>query len=153
MITRISLLSCIAAAAAVAQVQNYVPVTQKMLENPAPDDWLMYSRTYDAQRFSPLKQIDKQNVAKLRMVWTRGLGEVGQTETIPIVHNGVMYLVDPGGVVQASTERPAICCGNTSARCPRTSPLSTHQVAGDLRGHHPLHAARQFCRRPRCPHR
>ncbi len=101
MIIRISLLSCIAAAAGMAQVQNYVPVTQKMLENPAPEDWLMYSRTYDAQRFSPLKQIDKQNVSKLRMVWTRGLGEVGQTETIPIVHNGVMYLVAPGGLVQA----------------------------------------------------
>jgi hypothetical protein len=33
-----------------AQVQHYVPVTQQMLENPSPDDWLMFSRTYDAQR-------------------------------------------------------------------------------------------------------
>jgi len=71
-----------------------------MLENPSPDDWLMFSRTYDAQRFSPLKQITKQNVGQLRMVWTRGIG-AGQTETIPIVHNGVMYVVNPGAVVQA----------------------------------------------------
>ena len=56
----------------------------------------MFSRTYDAQRFSPLKQITKQNVGQLQMAWTRGLG-AGQTETIPIVHNGVMYLVAPGG--------------------------------------------------------
>src|ERR1700687_5866021 len=84
----------------VGQVQRYVPVTQQMLENPSPDDWLMYSRTYDAQRYSPLKQIDKQNVNQLRLAWERGMG-AGQTETIPIVHNGVMYVVNPGAVVQA----------------------------------------------------
>jgi alcohol dehydrogenase (cytochrome c) len=84
----------------IGQVQRYVPVTQQMLENPSPDDWLMFSRTYDAQRFSPLKQINKQNVGQLRMAWTRGMG-AGQTETIPIVHNGVMYVVNPGAVVQA----------------------------------------------------
>src|SRR6266480_3194373 len=78
----------------------FMPVTQQMLENPSPDDWLMFSRTYDAQRFSPLKQINKQNVGQLRMVWTRGIG-AGQTETIPIIHNGVMYVVNPGAVVQA----------------------------------------------------
>ncbi len=36
----------------------------EMLLKPSPDDWLMYSRTYDAQRFSPLKQITKQNVGR-----------------------------------------------------------------------------------------
>src|SRR5579862_9924580 len=85
---------------AVAQVPNYQPVTQEMLLNPSPDDWLMFSRTYDAQRFSPLKQINKQNVSQLRLAWERGMGP-GQTETIPIVHNGVMYVVNPGAVVQA----------------------------------------------------
>ena len=91
---------CLAALPAFAQVQGYIPVTQQMLENPSPNDWLMFSRTYDAQRYSPLKQINKQNVNQLRMVWTRGLGP-GQTEAIPLVHNGVMYLIAPGAVVQA----------------------------------------------------
>jgi alcohol dehydrogenase (cytochrome c) len=81
-------------------VKDYVPVTQEMLLHPSPDDWLMYSRTYDAQRFSPLKQVDRSNVSQLRMAWTRGLGP-GASETIPIVHNGVMYLVEPGATVQA----------------------------------------------------
>jgi alcohol dehydrogenase (cytochrome c) len=85
---------------ATAQVQNFKPVTKEMLENPSPNDWLMFSRTYDAQRFSPLKEITKQNVAKLRMVWTRGLGP-GDTETIPLVHDGVMYTIAPGAIVQA----------------------------------------------------
>ncbi len=87
-------------ASAFAQVKNYKPVTKAELENPNPEDWLMYSRTYDAQRFSPLKQIDKQNVSKLKLAWSRGL-PVGQTETIPLVHNGVLYTVAPGAVVQA----------------------------------------------------
>jgi alcohol dehydrogenase (cytochrome c) len=93
------ILVCIAVSA-FAQVNNYVPVTQQMLENPSPEDWLMFSRTYDAQRFSPLKQINKSNVSQLRMAWVRGMGN-GQTETIPIVHNGVMYAVNPGAIVQA----------------------------------------------------
>ncbi len=82
------------------QVQNFKPVTQEMLLNPAPGDWLMFSRTYDAQRFSPLKSINQQNVAQLRLAWERGLG-AGQTETIPLVHDGVMYVVVPGAIVQA----------------------------------------------------
>src|SRR6476619_358692 len=80
----------------IGQVQRYVPVTQQMLENPSPDDWLMFSRTYDAQRFSPLKQ----NLVQRCMVWTLGIGAV-QTETMPVVHNGVMYVVNPGAVWQA----------------------------------------------------
>jgi alcohol dehydrogenase (cytochrome c) len=85
---------------ALAQFQNYKPVTQEMLVDPSPNDWLMYSRTYDAWRFSPLKQINKKNVSQLRMAWVRGLG-AGTTETIPIVHDGVMYVIAPGGIVDA----------------------------------------------------
>jgi alcohol dehydrogenase (cytochrome c) len=89
-----------AALAASAQVQNFKPVTTEMLVNPSPNDWLMYSRTYDAQRYSPLSQINKQNVGQLRLAWTRGMA-AGQTESIPLVYNGVMYTVIPGAAVQA----------------------------------------------------
>ncbi len=58
-----------------APVDNFIPVTDAMLENPDPADWLMVSRTYDEQRFSPLDQINKNNVAQLRMAWARGLPE------------------------------------------------------------------------------
>jgi alcohol dehydrogenase (cytochrome c) len=78
----------------------FTPVTQKMLEDPSPDDWLMFSRTYDAQRYSPLKQINKQNVGQLRGAWSVELA-AGTTETIPIVHDGVMYVVLPGASVRA----------------------------------------------------
>jgi len=85
---------------AAKEVQNYKPVTQEDLLHPSPDDWLMYSRTYDAFRDSPLKQINKSNVSQLRMAWARDL-EDGFTETIPLVHDGVMYLIAPGGFVDA----------------------------------------------------
>src|SRR5499433_3925027 len=81
-----------------AQVKDFVPVTDQVLLNPSPEDWLMFSRTYDAQRFSPLTQVNKQNVAQLRLAWERGMGG-GQTETIPIVYAGVMYVVTPGAVI------------------------------------------------------
>lgn len=95
-----SILAAAFAAAACAQVQNFKPVTQQMLENPSPNDWLMYSRTYDAQRFSPLTQISTSNVGQLRMAWTVGL-PAGNTTTVPLIYDGVMYVVVPGGAVRA----------------------------------------------------
>src|SRR5438477_4855078 len=80
--------------AVVAQVRNFAPVTQAMLLNPSPDDWLMYSRTYDAQRYSPLNQINKQNVSRLTQVWKNDL-PAGAIEIIPLVHDGVMYVEVP----------------------------------------------------------
>jgi glucose dehydrogenase len=90
----------VVAPALLAQVKNFAPVTSQMLLNPSPDDWLMFSRTYDAQRHSPLNQINKGNVGQLALVWSRGIGP-GMTETIPTVYRGVMYVNVPGGIVQA----------------------------------------------------
>jgi alcohol dehydrogenase (cytochrome c) len=75
----------------------FPPVTREMLLNPSPDDWLMYSRTYDNQRFSPLKQINRQNVRDLRLSWSRGLSP-GIHQNIPLVYRGVMYVANPGGM-------------------------------------------------------
>src|SRR5947207_812313 len=88
------------ATAVVAQRPPFVPVSQEMLLKPSPDDWLMYSRTYDAQRFSPLKQINRQNVGQLKEVFKKELG-TGPHESIPIVYRGVMYLLLPGASIQA----------------------------------------------------
>jgi PQQ-dependent dehydrogenase (methanol/ethanol family) len=98
--SRLLLAAALASGLAAAQVQNFRPVTEAELRNPSPSDWLMFSRTWDAQRFSPLDQINRSNVAQLKMAWVRGLG-AGQTETIPIVRGGVMYVVAPGAIVQA----------------------------------------------------
>ena len=99
-----SLLSFAAFAALIApasaQVKNYTNVTDKMLENPSPDDWLMFSRTYDAQRYSPLSQINRNNVTQLTQAWKVEMPK-GTVESIPLVHNGVMYVVVPGGGILA----------------------------------------------------
>ena len=81
--------------------ENFKPVTKEMLENPAPEDWLMFSRTYDAQRHSPLDQINKKNVSKLQLAWSRGIGTAGEIQSIPLVYNGVMYVLGPDGVILA----------------------------------------------------
>ncbi len=85
---------------AAAQVKNYKPVTDAMLENPSPEDWLMYSRTYDAQRYSPLKDITAQNAGQLALAWTHPL-PAGTMEGIPLIHNGVMYVIAPAGAIDA----------------------------------------------------
>ena len=79
---------------------DFVPVTTPMLENPDPGDWLMLGRTYDQQRFSPLGQIHRGNVAALALAWARGLPD-GTESTIPIVYDGVVYLVVPANAVHA----------------------------------------------------
>ena len=83
-----------------AQQQAFVPVTDAMLLNPPADEWLMFSRTYDAQRHSPLSQITRQNVGQLREVFKKELGN-GAHESIPLVYRGVMYLLLPGATLQA----------------------------------------------------
>jgi alcohol dehydrogenase (cytochrome c) len=86
-------------------VTNVRPVTDAMLRDPDPGDWLMFRRTYDGQSYSPLDQINTSNVKNLQLVWSWGI-EKGASPNVddwvgPIVHDGVMYLSMPGGVVHA----------------------------------------------------
>ena len=83
-----------------AERPPFVPITDKTLLNPAPEDWLMYSRTYDAQRFSPLKQITRQNVAQLKEVFKIEF-PAGQQESIPLEYRGVLYVVVPPNAIRA----------------------------------------------------
>ncbi|HZI79128.1 MAG TPA: PQQ-binding-like beta-propeller repeat protein [Vicinamibacterales bacterium] len=88
-------------AAGAQQTRPYVPVTDEMLWKPNPADWLMWRRTLDSAGYSPLNQIDKRNVAQLKMTWTRGMGPGNVQEATPLVYNGVMYLPNPSDYVQA----------------------------------------------------
>ena len=83
-----------------AVAQDFVPVTDSMLQNPDPADWLMWRRTLNSWGYSPLDQIDRDNVDQLRLVWTRGLSE-GIQEGTPLVYDGVMYFPNPADVVEA----------------------------------------------------
>jgi alcohol dehydrogenase (cytochrome c) len=101
-------LLCIAATSSSAQqpwqgsavINGLTPVTDQMLLNPPANDWLMWRRDYSAWGYSPLDQINKDNVKNLRVAWTWSLTN-GQTEFAPIVHDGVLYAWNPGDKVQA----------------------------------------------------
>ena len=77
-----------------------VPVTDAMLQNPDPADWLMWRRTLDGWGYSPLDQIDKRNVGRLTQVWKHPMGQ-GIQESTPLVYDGVMYVPNRGDYVQA----------------------------------------------------
>ena len=90
----------LAAAAQSDQDAGFVPVTDEMLQDPAPGDWLMWRRTLDGWGYSPLDQIDRGNVGDLRMVWTRALTE-GRQQGTPLAYGGVLYMPNPADVIQA----------------------------------------------------
>src|SRR5205807_3307571 len=98
--TCVAALLCALATPAAAQMSQFQPVTDAVLANPEPGDWLMINRTFDQHRFSPLNQINKSNVGQLRMAWSRGL-PAGSQESTPIVYRGVMYVMAPGASIQA----------------------------------------------------
>lgn len=79
---------------------DFTPVTDAMLQNPAPGDWLMWRRTLDSWGYSPLTQIDKSNVQQLRLSWTRDLA-TGTGESTPLAYNGVLYVPQANDVIQA----------------------------------------------------
>jgi alcohol dehydrogenase (cytochrome c) len=60
--------------------RRFVPVSDAMLQKPEPSDWLSWRRTLDGWGYSPLTQINRNNVAQLRMVWARGLAGPGSQE-------------------------------------------------------------------------
>ena len=75
---------------------------------PPSTDWPNYGRTPGGDRHSPLKQIDRANVASLTLAWEYKTGEAGietgnptALEATPLVVDGVMYLSTPLGKVIA----------------------------------------------------
>jgi alcohol dehydrogenase (cytochrome c) len=81
-------------------VKNYTPVTDAMMRNPDPADWLMIRHDYHANNFSTLNQVTANNVQDLRLVWTWAMNE-GTNQPAPVVHNGTMFINNPGNIVQA----------------------------------------------------
>lgn len=82
------------------RVDTLTPVTEAMLTTPPPGDWLNWRRTRDGHGESPLAQIDTGNVGTLKLAWVMALPD-GTNEPTPIVHDGVMFMLAPGGQVHA----------------------------------------------------
>ncbi len=65
-------------------------------------NWLAHGRTYDEKRFSPLTQINDQNVQQLGLAWHYDTGHNRGLEATPIVINGVIYSTGNWSVVYAN---------------------------------------------------
>ena len=76
------------------------PVTDAMLSDPDPADWLTWRGTHRSHGYSTLDQINRDTVGDLRLAWGWAIEE-GNSQPAPVVHDGVMYLSGPGGIVQA----------------------------------------------------
>ncbi len=92
-----------------------------------PDNVLVYGMGYSGNRYSPLTQINKENVRKLVPTWSYSLADLQGGEGFPLVDNGVIYVTthDSTAAVDAITgkqiwrvkhEYPpetlrVVCCG------------------------------------------
>lgn len=68
-------------------------VDDEALRNAAnsPDEWITIGRDYAETRFSPLRQINSDNVNRLGLAWSYDPGSLRGLEATPLVSNGVLY--------------------------------------------------------------
>ena len=62
-------------------------------------DVLVYGMGYSGQRFSPLTQINKENVGRLVPVWAYSLADLQGGESFPLVKDGVIYVTTHNATV------------------------------------------------------
>jgi hypothetical protein len=67
-------------------------------------EWLAVGRTYDEQRFSPLKRIDTTNVGKLGLAWFADF-DTNRGEATPLVIDGVLHVSTAWSKVKAYDAR------------------------------------------------
>src|SRR5699024_51079 len=94
------LLGVVTQGLAQAEIDSYEPITAEYRLEPADGDWPMWRRTYNAGGFSPLDQVNRDNVTDLELAWAWTMVD-GRQETTPLVYDGVMFLHNQGDLVQA----------------------------------------------------
>ncbi len=70
------------------------PVTAARIQaaDTEPGSWLTTGRTYNEQRFSPLAEINRDNISKLGLAWAFDADTLLGLEATPLVVDGVMYV-------------------------------------------------------------
>lgn len=81
-------------------IDSVTTVTDEMLLNPPDGDWLMWRRTFDGWGYSPLDEINKENVGELQLAWAWSMTP-GRTQETPLVHDGIMYIQNSDHMIQA----------------------------------------------------
>ena len=111
------------------EVPNYRPVTDEMLRNPPPGDWLMVRRNYQAWSNSPLTQITPQNVGSLQLAWTWAMNTAGNNEPTPLAHDGIIYLGNTDNIVQALDGRTGELIWEHHTRPPNRNIRANRNIA------------------------
>ena len=96
---------CLAVGTAQAEGPAAVDGARIIAADKEPGNWMSYGRTYDEQRFSPLKAIDTGNVKQLGLAWSYETGGTRGHHATPIVVDGVMYVTQPWSIVDALDAR------------------------------------------------
>jgi alcohol dehydrogenase (cytochrome c) len=108
------------------EVKNYAPVTDEMLLKPDPADWLIVRGGYMGWNHSALAQINRDNAKDLRLVWEWNMNDSNAAnEPTPLVHNGIIYLVNTDNILQALDGRTGDLIWENHLRPPRSVPGGT----------------------------
>ncbi|MFW6199237.1 MAG: PQQ-binding-like beta-propeller repeat protein, partial [Gemmatimonadota bacterium] len=86
------------------RIEDYTPITGELLRNPPASEWLMFRGNPHAHSYSPLDQVDRDNVGNLRLAWAWHM-KAGNSEPAPLAYDGYIFLINPGNVVQALDAR------------------------------------------------
>jgi len=81
-------------ALAASTLSAQVPFSRIVNADKEPGNWLTYSRTLDGKRYSPLNEVNTQNVARLNVKWAFQFSDPG-IEMSPIVIDGILYVTGP----------------------------------------------------------
>lgn len=91
----------------------------------APGDWMSYGLNYQEDRFSPLNQINKDNINQLSLAWSTDLGTNRGIEATPLVVDGIMFLSGPWSVVYAIDTRTGKMIWTYDPQVPKQTALKT----------------------------
>ena len=106
---------------------DYTPVTDAMLANPAPENWLTWRRSHYGLGFSPLQQVTTDNVGDLRLAWSVALPN-GANMIEPLVRDGVLYLHSFGEEVWALDAADGEVLWRYQREVPRGTSLSSKKT-------------------------
>ncbi len=81
--------------------ENYTPVTDEEMRAGAGDDWLMLRGNYEAWNYSPLTDVNRENVHRLQLKWSWAIAEGGRSQPAPVVRDGVLFVNSTSNVIQA----------------------------------------------------
>jgi len=86
-----------------AQTSTGSQVTEARLLSADSDtaNWMTHGRTYDEQRFSPLNEVNSENVAELGLDWYFDIPTHRGIESTPLIIDGVMFVTGSWSTVFA----------------------------------------------------